>query len=175
MADCFEIDKFLGKWYELAHYPTWFQRNDLYNTTAEYTKNQDGSVHVLNKTYSKGEEIASKGTAHLLAPGRMHVDFDRSEMMKIINNPSFRESVKDYPPMDNSMMDPTKANYVIDRIWVHGGHYKIMIVTNDKKDSFWLLSRHPAISARLYGEIMCYVTEHYCSKKFVATPHYPCH
>src|SRR5690554_6952608 len=59
----FKIDKYLGKWYEIARFDFRFERN-LNNTTAEYSLNKDGSVKVLNTLRMNGLQL--KGKQNLL-------------------------------------------------------------------------------------------------------------
>src|SRR5690554_1146924 len=63
----FKIDKYLGKWYEIARFDFRFERN-LNNTTAEYSLNKDGSVKVLNKgfNYLKNESTSAEGKARFV-------------------------------------------------------------------------------------------------------------
>ncbi|OQA00212.1 MAG: Outer membrane lipoprotein Blc precursor [Bacteroidetes bacterium ADurb.Bin408] len=46
----FNIEKYLGKWYEIARLDFKFEK-DLNNTTAEYTLNSNGTIKVFNKGY----------------------------------------------------------------------------------------------------------------------------
>lgn len=43
----FKLKSYLGKWYEIASVPAWFQKN-CQNTTAEYSLRDDGNVQVKN-------------------------------------------------------------------------------------------------------------------------------
>lgn len=43
----FELNKYLGKWYEIARFDMRFERN-LINVTATYSMNENGTVKVLN-------------------------------------------------------------------------------------------------------------------------------
>lgn len=47
----FEVDKYLGKWYEIARMDLSFER-DLMNTTAYYSLNADGSIKVENRGFN---------------------------------------------------------------------------------------------------------------------------
>ncbi|MFO7754606.1 MAG: lipocalin family protein [Bacteroidales bacterium] len=47
----FDIEKYTGKWYEIARFDFRFERN-LNNTTAEYSPNDDGSIRVVNRGYN---------------------------------------------------------------------------------------------------------------------------
>ncbi len=50
----FSVDKYLGKWYEVARFDHKFERG-LTHVVAEYSLNNDGSIKVLNKGYSSGK------------------------------------------------------------------------------------------------------------------------
>jgi len=60
----FDIDKYLGKWYEIARMDFRFERN-LNNTTAEYSINSNGSIKVDNRgfNYVTGEWKKAIGKA----------------------------------------------------------------------------------------------------------------
>ncbi len=47
----FEIDRYMGTWYEIARFDFRFER-DLNNTTATYSLNPDGTVKVYNRGYN---------------------------------------------------------------------------------------------------------------------------
>src|SRR4051794_37755043 len=47
----FDIEKYLGKWYEIARFDFRFEKN-LNNTTANYSFNKDGSIKVVNRGYN---------------------------------------------------------------------------------------------------------------------------
>lgn len=47
----FEVDRYLGKWYEIARLDFRFERN-LNNTSATYTANPDGSIKVVNRGFN---------------------------------------------------------------------------------------------------------------------------
>lgn len=59
----FELEKYLGKWYEIARLDHSFERG-LDNVSAEYSLRKNGSVKVLNRGYShskkKWEEAVGK-------------------------------------------------------------------------------------------------------------------
>ncbi len=47
----FDIERYAGKWYEIARMDFMFERN-MSNVTAEYTMNEDGTVKVVNRGYN---------------------------------------------------------------------------------------------------------------------------
>lgn len=50
-VSAFDMEKYLGKWYEIARMDFRFERN-LEKTTAEYSMNKDGSIRVVNRGYN---------------------------------------------------------------------------------------------------------------------------
>ncbi len=46
----FEVDRYLGKWHEIARLDNRFEKG-LQSVTAEYAKNADGSVRVVNRGF----------------------------------------------------------------------------------------------------------------------------
>lgn len=48
----FEIDRYLGKWYEIARLDHRFERG-LDRVTAEYSLNDDGTIRVVNRGYAR--------------------------------------------------------------------------------------------------------------------------
>lgn len=47
----FDVNRYLGKWYEIARLDFKYERN-LNNTTAAYSLNEDGSIRVDNRGYN---------------------------------------------------------------------------------------------------------------------------
>lgn len=59
-----DLDRYTGKWYEIATIPMVFQRKCVANTTAEYTKLATGEVSVFNSCEkSNGERQSAVGQA----------------------------------------------------------------------------------------------------------------
>lgn len=44
-----DLDRYAGRWYEVAKLPNRFQRQCVADTTAEYSRNADGSIAVVNR------------------------------------------------------------------------------------------------------------------------------
>ncbi len=51
----FELNKYLGKWYEIARLPSWFEK-DMTNVTATYSLAKNGKVKVENAGYVKEKQ-----------------------------------------------------------------------------------------------------------------------
>jgi apolipoprotein D and lipocalin family protein len=50
-AKSVDLDRYLGRWYELARYDSWFEHNDE-GVTAEYSLRPDGLIRVVNASRS---------------------------------------------------------------------------------------------------------------------------
>lgn len=75
----FQIDRYLGKWYEIARLDHSFERG-LSHVTATYTLRKDGGIDVLNKGFDKktGKWKQAKGRAYFASDpgtGRLKVSF----------------------------------------------------------------------------------------------------
>lgn len=76
----FDLDQYLGKWYEIARYDHSFER-DLVGCTAEYSLRDDGKIKVINGGYLKtlnGDYKESVGKARARkngTPGQLQVSF----------------------------------------------------------------------------------------------------
>ncbi|KAJ8504485.1 hypothetical protein OPV22_005371 [Ensete ventricosum] len=63
-----DLQRYMGRWYEIASFPSRFQPRDGANTRATYTLRPDGTVHVLNETWSGGRRGSIEGTAYRADP-----------------------------------------------------------------------------------------------------------
>jgi lipocalin len=166
----FDVTKYLGTWYELMHYPSWFQRNDNYNTTAEYTLNSDSTIKVHNCTISNGKRFDSYGTATMLSEGAFRVDFSIDNKINLTKS---REFIRDSEHESGREHKALFPNYVLDTIWKDKeGNYLYAVVTDAKGDSLYVLSRTPHPCLKMYSEIMEYVISKYDRDRLVQTPHY---
>jgi lipocalin len=145
----FDIKKYLGIWYELIHYRSWFQMDYNYNTQAEYILSNTGNIIVHNTTIKNGKETEIYGIATKLNDYSFHVDF--------FNN-------------DENKSEP---NYIIDRYWVNDkDEYIYAVVTDPYKNFLFVLSRlkNPPLSE--YNILMRYVNKNFDINRIVQTPHY---
>lgn len=63
-----DLKRYMGRWYEIASFPSRFQPSDGVNTRATYTLNEDGTVKVLNETWSGGKRGYIEGFAYKANP-----------------------------------------------------------------------------------------------------------
>jgi apolipoprotein D and lipocalin family protein len=78
-VDDFELDRYLGRWYEIARLDHRFERG-LSSVTANYSLRDDGGVRVLNKGFNtdSGEWEEAEGKAYFVETpdmGRLKVSF----------------------------------------------------------------------------------------------------
>lgn len=123
-----DLDRYLGKWYEIARYPNRFERN-CQGVTAEYSRRPDGKIRVLN-TCHKGSptgpvEIA-EGQASIAGPGKLDVTFV-------------------------PWLPFAKGDYWV--LHVDPG-YQMAVVGEPKGRFGWILSRAPEISDATYARAL---------------------
>lgn len=73
-----DLDRYAGRWHEIAHLPMYFQRNCASDTTATYTRKPDGMIEVDNACRTKdGGLQRSVGAARPVPgkPGALEVRF----------------------------------------------------------------------------------------------------
>lgn len=114
----FDADKYLGKWYEIARFDFRFEKN-LNNTTAEYSRNDNGTIKVVNKGYNyvKKEWTSAEGKAKF-------VKDTQTAMLKV------------------SFFGPFYSGYNVIEL---DGEYEYALVAGASLKYLWILSRTPTI------------------------------
>jgi apolipoprotein D and lipocalin family protein len=116
----FDIQRYLGKWYEIARLDHRFERG-MNQVTAEYTLRDDGGIEVINRGY-----VAEDGRWKTAIGKAYFTDRQDTGHLKV------------------SFFGPFYASYVIFEL-DHAG-YQYAFVTSHDKSYVWLLSRTPIIS-----------------------------
>lgn len=116
----FELDRYLGRWYEVARLDHSFERG-LEAVTANYSLREDGGIRVINsgRDINSGELQQAEGRAYF-------VDKSNIGHLKV------------------SFFGPFYGSYVIfelDQI-----DYQYAFVAGNSTDYLWLLARTPAVS-----------------------------
>ena len=126
-----DIARYGGKWFEIASFPMFFQRNCIGDTTAEYGLNADGTLSVLNRCRTKSGFDEAKGKATI-------VDGSNNARLKV------------------SFFWPFKGDY-----WVIGldPDYRWALVGNPNRKYLWVLSRTPQLSKELLDVALKVATE----------------
>lgn len=68
-VDFVDLERYMGRWYEIAALPNFFQRHCVRGTTADYSLGGDGLVSVTNRCETESGEIdEARGVARSNAP-----------------------------------------------------------------------------------------------------------
>ena len=111
----FELDRYLGTWYEVARLDHSFER-DMSNVTANYSMRDDGGVSVVNRGYKvmKGEWDEAIGKAYFVG-------------------------ASDVGQLKVSFFGPFYGGYNIIELDKSG--YQYSLVAGPNRDYLWILSR----------------------------------
>jgi len=124
----FEIDRYLGTWYEIARLDHSFERG-LSNVTAQYSLLDNGGVRVINRGYenAKGKWDEADGKAYF-------VDDPTVGMLKV------------------SFFGPFYGAYNV--IALDQKDYRWSLVAGPDTDYLWILSRSPQLDEDVYDELV---------------------
>ncbi|MEF1312349.1 lipocalin family protein [Vibrio mytili] len=118
----FDLNPYLGKWYEIARLDHSFEAG-LSQVSAEYKVRSDGGIDVINRGYSaqKGEWNQAKGKAYF-------VEDENTGHLKV------------------SFFGPFYSSYIIFEL---GDEYDYAFVSGYNHEYLWLLSRTPTVDDAL--------------------------
>ncbi len=119
-----ELERYLGKWYEIAHLPARFQEG-CDETTATYTLAEDGNISVLNECTKNGKLRQARGKAKV-------VDKATGAKLKV------------------TFFWPFYGDYWIIKL---GRDYDYAVVGTPDRKYFWILSRTPQMNNTLFSEL----------------------
>ena len=119
----FELNNYLGKWYEVARLDHSFERG-LTRVTAEYRMRDDGGVSVLNRGYAESE----------------------NEWQEADGKAYFVESPTD-GYLKVSFFGPFYGSYVVFEL--DRDNYSYAFVSGPNTDYLWLLSRTPSVEPEI--------------------------
>lgn len=115
----FELNKYLGKWYEIARLDHSFEKG-LSQVSAEYSLKEDGGVRVINRGFSaaKNEWKEAEGKAYF-------VNGDSEGYLKV------------------SFFGPFYGSYVVFEL--DHENYQYAFISGPDTDYLWLLAKTPAV------------------------------
>tara|TARA_R100001591_G_scaffold118587_1_gene142545 strand:+ start:36372 stop:36869 length:498 start_codon:yes stop_codon:yes gene_type:complete len=124
----FELDRYLGKWFEIARLDHSFERG-LTSVTADYSLRDDGSVRVINRGYNseKGQWEEAEGKAKFV-----------------------REA--DIAHLKVSFFGPFYGGYVV--FGLDKQDYQYAYVSGPNHNYLWLLARTPQVSDKLIASFI---------------------
>ncbi len=124
----FEVDRYLGKWYEIARLDHSFERG-LNNISAEYTMRDDGGIAVVNRGYSveDGQWETAEGKAYF------------------VND-------KDEAYLKVSFFGPFYGSYVVFEL--EQDNYDYAFISGPNTSYLWLLSRTPDVAQSVIDDFI---------------------
>jgi apolipoprotein D and lipocalin family protein len=120
-----DLERYLGKWYEIAHLPFRFE-DDCTDITATYSLSKDGNVSVLNECLRNGKLKQAKGKAKV-------VDKNTGAKLKV------------------TFFWPFSADYWIIDL---GKDYDYAVVGTPNRRYLWILSRTPQMDDMLFSQLI---------------------
>lgn len=127
-VDEFDLNKYMGKWYEIARLDHSFERG-LDRVTAEYSVRNDGGVRVINKGFSIAQNKWKEAEAKAY--------FVRGQ---------------DDGYLKVSFFGPFYGSYVVFEL--DKKNYQYAFVTGSNTSYLWLLSRTPTVSKELVDQFV---------------------
>jgi len=123
----FDVNRYLGKWYEIARMDYQFERN-LNNTMAEYSMNEDGSIKVVNSGFNYKKKEYEEATGRAVFAGEPD-----EAMLKV------------------SFFGPFYSGYNVVAI---DPEYKYALVVGKNLNYMWILSRTSTIPEHIKKEYL---------------------
>jgi len=127
-VDNFKLEKYLGKWYEIARLDHRFERG-LSRITADYSLRDDGGVRVLNRGYSakENEWKEAEGKAYFVKG-------------------------TDQGYLKVSFFGPFYGSYVVFEL--DHENYQYSLVCGPDKSYLWILSRTPEMKKDVKDKLL---------------------
>ena len=115
----FEVNRYLGTWYEIARLDHSFEKG-LSNVTAQYSLRDDGGINVVNRGYSEEDKEwrTAQGKAYFVG-------------------------TQDKGHLKVSFFGPFYSSYVIFKL--DKENYLYAYITGYNKEYLWLLARFPQV------------------------------
>ncbi len=121
-----DLNRYLGKWYEIARYPNRFEKGCASDVTAQYTFRPDGKIEVINSCrQADGKMKTSKGSAKV-------ADKQTNAKLKV------------------TFFWPFYGNYWIIDL---DPDYRYAVVSEPGRDYLWILSRTPKLDPSVFDAI----------------------
>ena len=124
----FELERYLGKWYEIARLDHSFERG-LEQVTAEYSMRDDGGVRVLNRGFST-----------------------KSNKWKDAEGKAYFVRAPDEGYLKVSFFGPFYGSYVVFEL--DKANYQYAFVSGPDQSYLWFLSRTPRVSDKIKAEFL---------------------
>lgn len=129
-----DVPRYMGRWYEIAKFPNWFQRKCVADTSATYSLQGDGTVKVVNQCALEGGGVQqAEGAARQLG------------------GPTSAKLQVRFAPQWLSVLPFVWGDY-----WVVDldERYELVAVSEPKREYLWILSRTPQVEPVRYQALL---------------------
>jgi apolipoprotein D and lipocalin family protein len=124
----FDLNQYLGPWYEIARMDHSFERN-LIKVTANYSRRDDGGVDVINRGYNV-----------------------KTKEWEQADGKAYFVSSPDVGHLKVSFFGPFYSSYVV--IALDKGNYQYAMVGGPDYSYLWILSRKPRLDKDIQQQLM---------------------
>lgn len=150
-VDYVNLDRFTGRWYEIARLPNSFQDQCVSDVTAEYRRRDEGGLEVINRCRTEdGSTDQARGVA------------------RVVNEETNAKLKVRFAPAWLSWLPATWVDF-----WIlyRAPDYSVSAVGTPTRKSLWILSRTPDIPEETYKEMTQHLAaQGYDVDKLVPTP-----
>ncbi len=128
-----DLDRYAGRWHELARTPNWFQRNCTADVTADYARRPEGTVSVVNSCRRADGSV------------------DRVDGMARVVDPATNAKLEvAFAPQALRWIPAVWGNYWVIEL---APDYRYAIVGEPSREYLWVLSRTPTLDDATWKSI----------------------
>lgn len=133
-VDQVDLNRYLGRWYQYAYFPTKFQPKDAALSAADYSLDKKGKIIVINTSYKDkaGTQILKQ------VSGKAHAVDKSNSKLRV------------------SFFWPFYGDYWIVKL---DKNYQYSVVSDRKQKYLWILSRSPRMDRDSYNEILYFLEQ----------------
>ncbi|WP_051313174.1 lipocalin family protein [Sporocytophaga myxococcoides] len=122
-----DLNRYQGKWYEIAAIPTKFEKGCI-NATSEYSLEKDGTFRIVNE-------------CRVTESGNLKKSFGKAILKDAGTNSKFKVKFR----------GPFKRDYQILSV---GNEYEYALAGDESRTRLWILSRKPVLSKNVVDQLI---------------------
>lgn len=135
-VDSVNLTRYLGRWYQIAHYPNKFQSQCVSDTTADYRLLPYGKIEVVNRCKTaNGSTDEAVGEARLAQPRFLNIPIG-----KVVSTAKLQVR---FAPAVLGWVPGVWAPYWVVQL---APDYRYAVVSEPGRDYLWILSRTPTLA-----------------------------
>lgn len=129
-----DVPRYMGRWYEIAKYPNWFQKKCTGNSKADYSLLPDGRVQVINRC--------------LMENGNVKEAIGVARQVGVTTSPKLEVR---FAPGWLSFLPFVWGDYWVIEL---DDNYQLVAVSEPKREYLWILSRTPTADPTSYNALL---------------------